>query len=153
MWDCCWSRLSPDHAEVCTPNQTLTNTPFLLDPAPWQLKSKVMSFCKNCVQGMSSSHDSNSTGYHSPIPGVIHEGTPTGKDILCRLPVGISNSLSGKWEKFGGVDCYVGVPTVEYSKNKVLLFITDVFGPQLVNNQVCYADKLHFPCLTRELVI
>lgn len=61
-----------------------------------------------------------------------------------------SETLSGKWEKIGGVDCYVNVPTMEYAKDKALLYISDVFGPQLVNHQVCTTDsRLQFPYLMR----
>ncbi|KAF5392187.1 hypothetical protein D9757_001374 [Collybiopsis confluens] len=56
--------------------------------------------------------------------GVTHEGTP-----------------KGKWEKIGGIDCYVGIPQdVEYPKDKALLFLSDVFGMQLVNNQLLVDD-------------
>lgn len=41
----------------------------------------------------------------------------------------------GKWEKIGGVDCYVGTPTREYPKDKTILYLSDVFGPQLINAQ------------------
>ncbi|KAG6898562.1 hypothetical protein C0993_006011 [Termitomyces sp. T159_Od127] len=53
------------------------------------------------------------------VSGVIHEGTP-----------------EGKWEMIGGVNSYVATPTVEYPKDKVVLLLTDVFGPQLVNSQL-----------------
>ncbi|KAJ3877212.1 dienelactone hydrolase endo-1,3,1,4-beta-D-glucanase [Lentinula edodes] len=56
--------------------------------------------------------------------GVTHEGTP-----------------KGKWEKIGGIDCYVGIPSgIEYPKDKVLLFLSDVFGMQLINNQLLVDD-------------
>ncbi|KAF8159866.1 dienelactone hydrolase endo-1,3,1,4-beta-D-glucanase [Crassisporium funariophilum] len=57
------------------------------------------------------------------VKGVTHEGTPT-----------------GKWEKIGGVDCYVATPTVDFPKNKAILFLTDVFGPQLINAQLMADD-------------
>ncbi|EEB90892.1 hypothetical protein MPER_10842, partial [Moniliophthora perniciosa FA553] len=53
------------------------------------------------------------------VKGVVHEGTPT-----------------GKWEKIGGVDCYVATPSSDYPKDKVLLYLADVFGPQLPNAQL-----------------
>ncbi|KDR67622.1 hypothetical protein GALMADRAFT_257847 [Galerina marginata CBS 339.88] len=53
------------------------------------------------------------------VKGVIHEGTP-----------------KGKFEKIGGVDTYVATPTVDYPKDKAILFLTDVFGPQLINAQL-----------------
>jgi len=54
--------------------------------------------------------------------GVTHEGTP-----------------KGKWEKIGGIDCYVGIPSdhdVGYPEDKALLFLSDIYGPQFVNNQL-----------------
>jgi len=51
--------------------------------------------------------------------GVRHEGTP-----------------SGEFKKINGVDCYVATPEGDYAKDKVLLFLPDAFGMQLVNNQV-----------------
>ncbi|KIK62366.1 hypothetical protein GYMLUDRAFT_41788 [Collybiopsis luxurians FD-317 M1] len=56
--------------------------------------------------------------------GVTHEGTP-----------------KGHWEKIGGIDCYVGIPSdIEYPKDKALLFLSDVFGMQLVNNRLLVDD-------------
>ena len=42
----------------------------------------------------------------------------------------------GKWEKIGGVDSYVAIPSGDYPLDKVILFLPDVFGPQLPNAQV-----------------
>ncbi|THU88607.1 dienelactone hydrolase endo-1,3,1,4-beta-D-glucanase [Dendrothele bispora CBS 962.96] len=53
------------------------------------------------------------------VKGVVHEGTP-----------------QGKWEEIGGVNCYVGTPTENYAKDKALLYLSDVFGPQLINAQL-----------------
>ncbi|KIM77956.1 hypothetical protein PILCRDRAFT_76110, partial [Piloderma croceum F 1598] len=52
-------------------------------------------------------------------PGVRHEGVP-----------------EGKFEKIDDVDCYIATPTGDYAKDKVVLFLTDAFGPGLVNNQL-----------------
>jgi len=57
------------------------------------------------------------------ISGVTHEGTP-----------------KGKWEKIGGVDCYVGTPSIDYPKDKAILLFPDVFGPQLINCQLMVDD-------------
>ncbi|OCH96371.1 alpha/beta-hydrolase [Obba rivulosa] len=57
------------------------------------------------------------------ISGVRHEGQP-----------------EGKLEKIGGIECYVGTPTVDYPKDKVVLFLTDVFGLSLVNNKLLVDD-------------
>ena len=44
--------------------------------------------------------------------------------------------LAGEWKKIGGVDTYVATPSGDYPKNKVILFLPDVFGPQLINAKV-----------------
>ena len=44
-------------------------------------------------------------------------------------------SFQGKWEKIGGVHSYVATPAGEYPKDKAILFLPDIFGPQLVNSQ------------------
>ncbi|KAF7983415.1 hypothetical protein HWV62_22451 [Athelia sp. TMB] len=54
---------------------------------------------------------------------VKHEGTP-----------------SGTLTKIGGVDCYVATPKGDYDKSKVILFLPDVFGLQLQNNQLLTDD-------------
>ncbi|KAF9013564.1 alpha/beta-hydrolase [Hymenopellis radicata] len=46
---------------------------------------------------------------------VVHEGTPT-----------------GKLEVIGGVECYTATPEGDYARDKVLLYLTDVFGMALV---------------------
>ncbi|KAJ6605465.1 dienelactone hydrolase [Mycena vulgaris] len=55
--------------------------------------------------------------------GVQHEGTP-----------------EGTFEHIGGVKCYVATPTVDYPKDKVVLFLTDVFGLALPNNLLLADD-------------
>ncbi|EMD39197.1 hypothetical protein CERSUDRAFT_112874 [Gelatoporia subvermispora B] len=57
------------------------------------------------------------------VSGVRHEGEP-----------------EGKFEKIGGIECYVGTPTIDYPKDKVVLFLTDVFGPPLNNNKLLVDD-------------
>jgi len=59
------------------------------------------------------------------ISGVKHEGEPQGKIV-----------------QIGGYDCYVTIPPsgVEYSQDKVVLFLTDVFGLKL-NNNLLLADN------------
>jgi hypothetical protein len=49
---------------------------------------------------------------------------------------------TGKWEKIGGVDSYVATPAGDYPQNKAILFLTDVFGPQIPNAQVCSSYDL-----------
>ena len=43
---------------------------------------------------------------------------------------------AGKYETIGGVACYVATPKGDYAKDKVVLFLPDVFGIPLVNNRV-----------------
>ncbi|KAJ7153879.1 hypothetical protein C8R43DRAFT_1186696 [Mycena crocata] len=57
------------------------------------------------------------------IKGVTHEGTP-----------------EGTIETIGGIECYVATPTVDYPTDKAILFITDVFGIPLLNNQLLADD-------------
>ena len=38
------------------------------------------------------------------------------------------------------MNSYVATPTIDYPKDKVVLFLTDVFGPQLVNAQLLADD-------------
>jgi dienelactone hydrolase len=57
------------------------------------------------------------------VKGVTHEGTP-----------------KGTWAKIGGVESYVATPSGEYPKDKVILFLADVFGPQLPNARLLADD-------------
>ncbi|KAJ7133255.1 dienelactone hydrolase endo-1,3,1,4-beta-D-glucanase [Mycena epipterygia] len=54
---------------------------------------------------------------------VIHEGTP-----------------QGEMTEIGGVPCYVATPSVDYPKDKVVLFLTDALGVILQNNQLLADD-------------
>ena len=49
-------------------------------------------------------------------------------------------------EKIGGIDCYVATPKGDYAKEKVVLFLTDVFGIPLINNRV---GALYVPLFLR----
>jgi hypothetical protein len=44
---------------------------------------------------------------------------------------------TGKIASINGVECYVAIPTIEYPKDKAILFLPDVFGHKLINSQVC----------------
>ncbi|KAJ3973674.1 dienelactone hydrolase endo-1,3,1,4-beta-D-glucanase [Lentinula raphanica] len=57
------------------------------------------------------------------VKGVTHEGEP-----------------QGKWEEINGVNSYIATPSKDYPKDKVLIFLTDAFGPQLVNNRLLVDD-------------
>src|SRR6266436_857052 len=48
-----------------------------------------------------------------------------------------SSCPPGKLETIGGVPCYIATPTVDYPKDKVILFLPDVFGIELENAKVC----------------
>ncbi|KAG1817091.1 dienelactone hydrolase [Suillus subaureus] len=57
------------------------------------------------------------------IQGVRHAGEPQGTiDII------------------DGVACYVATPTVDYPKDKVILFLPDVFGIELINTKLLADD-------------
>ena len=84
------------------------------------------------------------TDWNLSLAGVRHEGEPEGAlwKYWFLLRCDADRLLhAGKWEKIGGVDCYVATPTVDYPKDKVLLYIPDLFGPQL-NNAKVSADSL-----------
>ncbi|PPR00785.1 hypothetical protein CVT24_000750 [Panaeolus cyanescens] len=57
------------------------------------------------------------------VRGVTHEGTPT-----------------GTWEEIAGIKVYVGTPTIDYPKDKVVLFLPDIFGVELINAQLLVDD-------------
>ncbi|KAJ6621450.1 Alpha/Beta hydrolase protein [Mycena sp. CBHHK59/15] len=57
------------------------------------------------------------------IKSVTHDGTP-----------------EGKIEAIAGVECYIATPTVDYPKEKVLLFLPDLFGIVLPNAQLLADD-------------
>ncbi|KAF5386516.1 hypothetical protein D9757_005876 [Collybiopsis confluens] len=57
------------------------------------------------------------------VKGVTHDGEP-----------------KGKWEVINGVNSYVATPTKDYPKDKVLLYLADIFGPQLINNRLLADD-------------
>ncbi|KAF5362197.1 hypothetical protein D9756_002692 [Leucocoprinus leucothites] len=57
------------------------------------------------------------------ISGVRHEGTPEGKET-----------------QINGVDVYIATPTVDYPKDKALLYLPDVFGHKLINAQLLADD-------------
>ncbi|KAJ7242374.1 Alpha/Beta hydrolase protein [Mycena haematopus] len=54
---------------------------------------------------------------------VVHDGTP-----------------EGTIETIGGIECYVATPTVPHPSERVLIFLTDVFGLALENNRLLADD-------------
>ena len=81
-----------------------------------------MSLCKHCISGTWSEVERSPSLFleQPPAVGVRHEGQPT-----------------GKFEELGGIRTYISIPSIDYPKDKVLLYLTDIFGPDLVNHQVC----------------
>ncbi|KZV70953.1 alpha/beta-hydrolase [Peniophora sp. CONT] len=57
------------------------------------------------------------------VKGVRHEGTP-----------------EGTYSEIAGVKCYVATPSDEYDKTKVVLYLTDAFGIELLNNRLLADD-------------
>ncbi|PCH44449.1 alpha/beta-hydrolase [Wolfiporia cocos MD-104 SS10] len=57
------------------------------------------------------------------ISGVRHEGQP-----------------EGKIEQIAGIECYVATPSGDYPKDKVLLYLTDIFGIPLNNSKLLADD-------------
>ncbi|KAJ6529807.1 Alpha/Beta hydrolase protein [Mycena capillaripes] len=55
--------------------------------------------------------------------GVRHEGTP-----------------EGQFEVIGATKCYIATPTVDYPKDKVVVFLTDAFGLALPNSLLLADD-------------
>ncbi|KIM88132.1 hypothetical protein PILCRDRAFT_814036 [Piloderma croceum F 1598] len=53
------------------------------------------------------------------VKGVRHEGNP-----------------EGQFYKISGIECYIATPKGDYAKEKVIIHLTDVFGPRLVNAQL-----------------
>ncbi|KAG2040097.1 hypothetical protein BDR03DRAFT_171801 [Suillus americanus] len=49
----------------------------------------------------------------------------------------------GTLETIHGVTCYVATPTVDYPKDKVILFLPDVFGIELFNAKVVVVDRFN----------
>ena len=46
--------------------------------------------------------------------------------------------VTGEVEVINGVKTYVTTPTVDYPKDKAILYLPDVFGIELINHQVCH---------------
>jgi hypothetical protein len=56
----------------------------------------------------------------------------------------LNRVLPGQIEIIGGVKCYVGTPTIDYPKDKVVLFLLDAFGLGLINNKVSISRTWKF---------
>ncbi|KAJ6510798.1 Alpha/Beta hydrolase protein [Mycena sanguinolenta] len=54
---------------------------------------------------------------------VVHDGTP-----------------EGKIETIGGIECYVATPTIPHPSERVLIYLTDIFGLALENNRLLADD-------------
>jgi len=58
----------------------------------------------------------------------------------CVRGVRLDGPTEGKLEKVGGVDAYIAIPTGDYPKDAVILFLSDIFGIQLPNGQLLADD-------------
>ncbi|KAJ7748792.1 Alpha/Beta hydrolase protein [Mycena maculata] len=58
----------------------------------------------------------------------------------CFIAVTHDGTPEGKIEKIGDVECYIATPTIPYPKDKVLIFLTDIFGLALANNRLLADD-------------
>ena len=45
-------------------------------------------------------------------------------------------STQGVYEEINGIKTYVATPKVDYPKDKVVLYLTDILGLELQNNRV-----------------
>ncbi|KAG6328753.1 hypothetical protein ID866_10335 [Astraeus odoratus] len=79
-----------------------------------------MSLCKDCIKGEQT--------YFMTMRGRLSL-TESHVRRFWTLP-------AGEIEFIGGVRCYVGTPSEEYAKDKAILFLSDVFGIDLINAQV-----------------
>ncbi|KAK7029520.1 hypothetical protein VNI00_014553 [Paramarasmius palmivorus] len=52
------------------------------------------------------------------------------------LDQGVSVNVVGQWKKIGSVDCYVATPTTDYPQGTALLYLANVFGPELTQAQL-----------------
>lgn len=56
----------------------------------------------------------------------------------CSLSMLVSYSFmsAGELTTINGVTVYIAKPSLDYPKDKVILFLSDVFGLELINNKV-----------------
>ena len=97
-----------------------------------------MSLCKHCVSGewlqggahlvqiLTSRIQAFATRVHQRVCYALvkSEGSR------------LESTSTGTFEEIGGVRCYVATPTVDYPKDKAILYLTDIFGIDLPNHQV-----------------
>ncbi|EIW79006.1 dienelactone hydrolase endo-1,3,1,4-beta-D-glucanase [Coniophora puteana RWD-64-598 SS2] len=57
------------------------------------------------------------------VQGIRHEGTP-----------------EGKFEAINGVRCYVATPSNDFAADRVLIYVVDLFGVDLINGQLLADD-------------
>jgi hypothetical protein len=96
-----------------------------------------MSYCDDCFKGDSILFKLRSSRIDHPY----WRCHPRGNSWRSLLELGLRcntawSAAIGKTEKIGGVQCYIATPNVDYPKDKVVLFLTDVFGLALKNNCV-----------------
>jgi hypothetical protein len=98
-----------------------------------------MSFCDNCFVG------EDAPGLHHPHSVLItstaqllrtREYPKVRRPFLPRGRVFNPDGIPGKIQKIGGIESYVATPSIPHPKERVLIFLTDIFGLSLVNNRV-----------------
>ncbi|KAJ7269533.1 chlorocatechol-degradation protein [Mycena rebaudengoi] len=58
----------------------------------------------------------------------------------CFIAVTHGGTPEGKHEKIGGIDCYIATPVIPYPKDKLVIFLSDIFGLALQNNLLLADD-------------
>ena len=51
----------------------------------------------------------------------------------------LHNTVPGTRKTIGGMACYTATPSINYPKDRVLLFLTDAFGLELTNSLVNFS--------------
>lgn len=99
------------------------------------------SLCINCVQGKSLQTIVEAILNRRDLQEVFTREPRKVRHL--KLVAAEINVRAGKIEYIDGVQCYIATPTSDYSKEKVLLYLTDAFGIPLANNKVEPRFLLH----------
>jgi len=62
------------------------------------------------------------------------------KDCITGVVWDDQGSPEGKFEEIGGIRTYVATPAGDYAKHKVILYLSDAFGPELINPKLLADD-------------
>lgn len=60
--------------------------------------------------------------------------------LLTSIGVTHEGEAVGKYEEINGVKTYVALPSGEYDKTKAILFLSDIYGHQLINSRLLADD-------------